>query len=104
MLSTRKTSEIVKLYGKRFTIEKTFRDEKNLHFEINLYATHVRDASRRYPRPLAAIAHSLLTLLNAASEEANLYWYLKVNTVRVTHSALPPRALLVLLHPHHARD
>ena len=31
-LSKRKASEVVKLYGKRFTIEETFRDEKNLHF------------------------------------------------------------------------
>nr|WP_159397426.1 hypothetical protein [Sorangium cellulosum] len=30
-LVDKKASEIVKLYGKRFTIEETFRDEKNLH-------------------------------------------------------------------------
>ena len=87
-LSTRKASEVVKLYGKRFTIEETFRDEKNLHFGMGLSATHVRDAGRRDRLLLlAAIAHALLTLLGAASEEVGLDRYLKVNTVkRRTHS------------------
>jgi hypothetical protein len=87
-LSQRKASEVVKLYGKRFTIEETFRDEKNLHFGMGLSATHIRDAGRRDRLLLlAAIAHTLLTLLGAASEEAGLDRYLKVNTVkRRTHS------------------
>jgi hypothetical protein len=87
-LSTRKASEVVKLYGKRFTIEETFRDEKNLHFGMGLSATHIRDAGRRDRLLLlAAIAHALLTLLGAASEEVGLDRYLKVNTVkRRTHS------------------
>jgi Transposase DDE domain len=87
-LSTRKASEVVKLYGKRFTIEETFRDEKNLHFGMGLSATHIRDASRRDRLLLlAAIAHALLTLLGAASEETGLDRHLKVNTVkRRTHS------------------
>jgi len=87
-LSKRKASDVVKIYGKRFTIEETFRDEKNLHFGMGLSATHIRDASRRDRLLLlAAIAHALLTLLGAASEEAGLDRYLKVNTVkRRTHS------------------
>jgi hypothetical protein len=87
-LSHRKASEVVKLYGKRFTIEETFRDEKDLHFGMGLSATHIRDAARRDRLLLlAAIAHTLLTLLGAASEEAGLDRYLKVNTVkRRTHS------------------
>jgi hypothetical protein len=87
-LKNRKASDIVKLYGKRFTIEETFRDEKNLHFGMGLSATHVRDGGRRDRLLLlAAIAHALLTLLGAASEEAGLDRYLKTNTVkRRTHS------------------
>jgi Transposase DDE domain len=87
-LSARTASEVVKLYGKRFTIEETFRDEKNLHFGMGLSATHIRDAGRRDRLLLlAAIAHALLTLLGAASEEVGLDRYLKVNTVkRRTHS------------------
>jgi hypothetical protein len=87
-LVDKKASEIVKLYGKRFTIEETFRDEKNLHFGMGLSATHIRDAQRRDRLLLlAAVAHALLTLLGAASEEAGLDRYLKANTVkRRTHS------------------
>lgn len=84
----KKASEVVKLYGKRFTIEETFRDEKDPHFGMGLSATHIRDADRRDRLLLlAAVAHALLTLLGAASEEAGLDRYLKVNTVkRRTHS------------------
>jgi len=87
-LSKRTASAVVKLYGKRFTIEETFRDEKNLHFGMGLSATHIHDGARRDRLLLlAAIAHALLTLLGAASEEAGLDRYLKVNTVkRRTHS------------------
>ncbi|WP_437600079.1 IS4 family transposase [Sorangium sp. So ce590] len=87
-LSGRKAGDIVKLYGKRFTIEETFRDIKDNHFGMGLSATHIHNADRRDRLLLlAAIAHALLTLLGAASEEAGLDRYLKVNTVkRRTHS------------------
>lgn len=81
-------AQVVKLYGRRFTIEETFRDTKDLHFGMGLKATHIRDANRR-DRLLfmVAIAHTLLTLLGAASEASGLDRYLKVNTVkRRTHS------------------
>jgi hypothetical protein len=81
-------SEIIKLYGRRFTIEETFRDTKDLHFGMGLSATHVRDAHRRDRLLLlVAMAHTLLTLLGAASEASGLDRYLKVNTAkRRTHS------------------
>ena len=87
-LLARKASEVVKLYSKRFTIEETFRDEKDLHFGMGLSATHIHDARRRDRLLLlTAIAHALLTLLGAAAEEAGLDRFLKVNTVkRRTHS------------------
>src|SRR6516164_2004872 len=40
-------SKIVNLYGRRFTIEETFRDTKDLHFGMGLRATHIRNADRR---------------------------------------------------------
>jgi hypothetical protein len=87
-LSTKKASEVVKLYGKRFSIEETFRDQKDLHFGMGLSATHIRDALRRDRLLLlAAVAQALLTLLGAASEEAGLDRYFKGNTVKHrTHS------------------
>jgi hypothetical protein len=87
-LSERKASEIVKLYGKRFTIEETFRDQKDLRFGMGLRATHIRSPERRDRLLLlAALAQALLTLLGAASEAAGLDRLLKANTVKTrTHS------------------
>jgi hypothetical protein len=81
-------AEIVKLYGRRFSIEETFRDTKDLHFGMGLRATHIRSGDRRDRLLLlVAIAHTLMTLLGAASEASGLDRYLKVNTVkRRTHS------------------
>lgn len=83
-----KASEVANLYAKRFTIEETFRDTKDLNFGMGLSATHIRDCTRRDRLLLlVAMAHTLLTLLGAASEASGLDSYLKVNTVkRRTHS------------------
>ena len=40
-------SQVVKRYGRRFTIEETFRDTKDLHFGLGLKATHIRKPDRR---------------------------------------------------------
>ena len=81
-------AQIVKDYGKRFRIEETFRDTKDIHFGMGLKATHIGHADRRDRLLLlAAMAHGLLTLLGAAAEEVGLDRKLKVNTVkRRTHS------------------
>ncbi len=81
-------SQTVKLYGKRFTIEETFRDQKDNHYGMGLYATHIRDTTRRDRLLfLAAMSHSLLTMLGAACEETGLDRMLRANTVkRRTHS------------------
>lgn len=83
-----KASDIVRLYGRRFTIEETFRDQKDLRFGMGLRATHIRSEARRDRLlMLLALAHAFLTLLGAASERTGMDAYLKVNTVkRRTHS------------------
>jgi Transposase DDE domain len=74
-------ADIVKLYGRRFTIEETFRDTKDVHFGMGLKATHIGDSSRRDRLLLlGAVAHALLTLLGAAGERAGLDRLLKTNT------------------------
>lgn len=87
-LRTATAATIVKLYGRRFTIEETFRDQKDLRFGLGLRATHIRSAARRDRFLfLLAIAQALLTLLGAASERSGLDVYLRANTVkRRTHS------------------
>lgn len=84
----RSAAQTVKRYGRRFSIEETFRDQKDPRFGMGLKATHIKDAERRDRLlMLLAIAHALLTLLGAASERSGLDRYLKVNTVkRRTHS------------------
>ena len=74
-------AQIVKLYGRRFTIEETFRDTKDIHFGMGLKATHIKSAARRDRLLLlAALAHALLTLLGAAGERCGLDRKLKTNT------------------------
>ena len=80
-LSDRKAADIVKLYGRRFTIEETFRDQKNLRFGLGLSATHIGSTDRRDRLLLlAAISQALLTLLGAAGEECGLDRLMKTNT------------------------
>lgn len=72
---------IVKLYGRRFTIEETFRDIKNQRFGMALSATHVSTPVRRERLLfLGALAHALLTLLGEAGERGGLDRRLKANT------------------------
>lgn len=81
-------THIVSLYGRRFTIEESFRDTKDLRFGMGLRATHIRSAARRDRLLLLlAIAQGFLTLIGAASEHCGMDAWLKVNTVKKrTHS------------------
>jgi hypothetical protein len=83
-------SDVVKLYGKRFTIEESFRDLKNLRFGMGLTDTRISSPERRDRILLVgAIAASLLTLLGAAGESLGLDMKMKANTVKTrTHSLL----------------
>jgi DDE family transposase len=87
-LADKRATEVVSLYGKRFSIEEWFRDAKDLHFGMGLSATHIRNAQRRDRLMLlVAVAYALLVLLGAACEETGLDRKLKVNTVKHrTHS------------------
>lgn len=79
----RDARESVRVYSRRFSIEETFRDTKDITFGLGLRATHIRDAQRRDRLLLLiAIAQSLLTLLGAASEASGLDRTLKANTVK----------------------
>lgn len=79
---------VVKLYGKRFTIEENFRDSKDIHFGMGMSATHIADTARRDRLfLLCALAVVLLTLLGAAGESLGYDRWLKVNTAKKrTHS------------------
>jgi hypothetical protein len=78
----------VRLYGRRFTIEETFRDTKDPRYGLGLSATHVRDVKRRDRLLLiCAMAMTLLTVLGAAGESLGMDRMLKANTSKKrTHS------------------
>ncbi len=79
---------IVSLYGRRFTIEETFRDQKDLHFGLGLSSTHIGHPDRRDRLLLlAAVAQLLLTALGKAGESMGLDKQLRANTAKKrTHS------------------
>jgi hypothetical protein len=73
--------EVVKLYGRRFTIEESFRDIKDLRFGMGLSAMRISTPERRDRILLvSAVAIALLTLLGAAGEAAGLERHFKANT------------------------
>lgn len=87
--------EVTKLYGRRFTIEESFRDTKDIRFGFGLSATHVRHCDRR-DRLLfiAALAEALLKLLGAAGEEAKLDGLLKTSTSKKRQLSLLRQGLI----------
>jgi len=82
--------QIVKFYGKRWTIEPYFRDTKDLRFGMGLSSTHISTAERRDRIFfISAIVIAILTTLGSAGEEIGFDRKLKVNTVKTrTHSLL----------------
>lgn len=103
-------SEIVALYGRRFTIEESFRDQKNLRFGMGLSDTRIGDPARRDRLLLvSAIAIVLLTILGAAGEAIGIDKWLKANTVKrrtisllrqgLMHYAAIPKMKLDMLEP-----
>lgn len=66
-------SELKRAYGRRFTIEESFRDLKNPRLGLGLRQTVVRRNDRRDVLfLLAVLAHTLLTLLGQAGRELGL--------------------------------
>jgi hypothetical protein len=74
-------AQIIRLYGRRFTIEEGFRDVKDSRFGMGLSCFRIADPERRDRMLLlAAMACALLTLLGAAGESLGMERYLKANT------------------------
>jgi hypothetical protein len=82
-------TNVVKLYGRRFTIEESFRDTKDIRFGMGLSTTRIGDPARRDRLLLlSAIATSLITLLGAAGEAVGLDRRLKANTSKKRQHSL----------------
>jgi hypothetical protein len=92
--------QIIKLYSKRWTVEPSFRDTKDLRFGLG--AIRIADPQRRDRLLLLnAFAVVLLTLLGAAGESLGMDRHLKSNTVRTrTHSLFRQGCMLYDLIPN----
>jgi len=87
-LSDASAADIIKLYGKRFTIEETFRDTKNPRLGMGLSDCSIKRVDRRDRLLLlGALATAMLTILGAAGEANGIDRWFKANTVKTrTHS------------------
>ena len=105
-ITSRSGSEIVKLYGRRFSIEESFRDIKDIRFGMGLSSLKISKPERRDRFLLiCALAIPLLTLLGAAGEALGMDRMLKVNTVkRRTHSLLNQGCYYFAALPEMKRD
>jgi hypothetical protein len=76
-------AQVVALYSRRFTIEESFRDIKDLRFGMGLSDMSIADPERRDRLLLlSALACALLTLLGAAGESLGMERQLKANTAK----------------------
>jgi len=93
---------IIKLYSKRWTVEPSFRDTKDLRFGMGLGAVRIADPQRRDRLLLLnAFAVVLLTLLGAAGESLGMDRHLKSNTVKTrSHSLFRQGCMLYDLTPN----
>ncbi|NNB96225.1 IS4 family transposase [Corallococcus exiguus] len=93
--------EVLDVYARRFTIEETFRDVKDLKFGMGLKQVRVKTPERRDRLLLiSALAQVLLTLLGAAGEALGYDKHLRVNTVkRRTHSLFTQGAYYFMAMP-----
>ncbi len=91
-----KSADIKKYYGKRWGVESTFRDIKDIRFGMGLDSLHIKRCDRRDRLLLInALSLVLLTLLGAAGESIGMDRMLKSNTVkRRTHSLFRQGCLL----------
>jgi hypothetical protein len=94
--------QIIDLYSKRWSVEPSFRDTKDLRFGMGLSTIHISDPQRRDRLLLLnAFAVVLLTLLGAAGESLGMARHLKSNTVKTrTHSLFRQGCMLYDLIPN----
>jgi hypothetical protein len=94
--------QIIALYSKRWRVEPSFRDTKDLRFGMGLSSVHISDPQRRDRLLLLnAFAVVLLTLLGAAGESLGMDRHLKSNTVKTrSHSLFRQGCMLYDLTPN----
>src|SRR3954471_19372728 len=94
--------QIIALYSKRWRVEPSFRDTKDLRFGLGLSTVRIGDPQRRDRLLLLnAFAVVLLTRLGAAGESLGMDRHLKSNTVKTrSHSLFRQGCMLYDLIPN----
>jgi len=84
-----KPRTIISLYGKRWPIEPSFRDEKDLRFGMGLSKTRISDPQRRDRLLLvSALAIHLLVLLGIAAESLGYDRMMQADTRKTRQHSL----------------
>jgi hypothetical protein len=93
---------LIKQYSRRWTIEPSFRDTKDLRFGMGMVEIRIADPERRDRLLLiSAFAMALLTMLGAAGESLGMDRQLKSNTSKTrTHSLFRQGCMLYELIPN----
>ena len=93
---------LIKQYARRWTIEPSFRDTKDLRFGMGMAELRIAEPERRDRLLLiSAFAMALLTMLGAAGESLGMDRMLKSNTSKTrTHSLFRQGCMLYELIPN----
>ena len=93
---------LIKQYSRRWTIEPSFRDTKDLRFGMGMAELRIAEPERRDRLLLInAFAMALLTMLGAAGESLGMDRHLKSNTSKTrTHSLFRQGCMLYELIPN----
>jgi hypothetical protein len=96
------TAVLINHYARRWTIEPSFRDTKDLRFGMGLSSTRIGEPTRRDRLLLvSAFATALLTLLGATGESLGMDRQLKSNTSKTrSHSLFRQGCMLYELIPN----
>ena len=93
------TRTLIRYYAKRWGIETSFRDIKDMRFAMGMSAMRIRHTARRDRLLLlSALSIALLTLLGAAGESIGYDRWLKANTVKTRTHSLFRQGLMLYQH------
>ena len=93
------TRTLLRYYAKRWGIETSFRDIKDMRFGMGMSAMRIRHTARRDRLLLlSALSVALLTLLGAAGESLGYDRWLKANTVKTRTHSLFRQGLMLYQH------
>ena len=93
------TRTLIRYYAKRWGIETSFRDLKDMRFGMGMSAMRIRHPQRRDRMLLlSALSIALLTLLGAAGESLGYDRWLKANTVKTRTHSLFRQGLMLYEH------